>query len=98
MTIYNLVKQLLEDLPTLRDNDKLLIWKVWYQIGLVGEDGITLFNYMKAPSTESIRRCRQKIQEVHEELRGLNYTKRQKLAKEEGATFIYREPVQENLI
>jgi hypothetical protein len=40
-------------------------------------DFLKLFSQGKLPHTESIRRCRQKLQEENPELRGLNYVQRQ---------------------
>jgi len=102
MKIYDLVKNLLTDNPDLRDSDKKLIWRVWYEMGLVDNYRfITKDNFMKAPSTETIRRCRQKIQETHPELQSSKWIKaqREKIAEQKG-TYIYREEVteQKNLI
>jgi len=75
MKIYDLVKQLLTDDPELRDNDKRLIWAVWDKERLIEWDEvrgsvISKFHFLYGSSTESIRRCRQKIQEHYPELRG----------------------------
>lgn len=92
MKLYTLIKQLLIDYPELRDSDKKLIWYVWIENGNAHYEHITKNDFMEAPSTESIRRCRQKIQEQHEELRGTPKVRkaREEKAKEKG-TFIYRE-------
>lgn len=72
MSTYDLVKELLEKHPKLRDSDNLLMWTVWHRLGLTsGDKGnyyITMKNFAKAPSTETIRRSRQKVQENHPEL------------------------------
>ena len=96
--IYDLVKELLTDYPELRDSDKKLIWKVWFNLGLVVFGDQPMFirfdNFMKAPSTESIRRCRQKIQEHFPELRGSKAVQKARAEKaEENGTFIFRETI-----
>ena len=97
MKIYDLVKQLLTDYPELRDSDKKLIWEVWDQLELVDEFGfqhITYDNFMKAPSTESIRRARQLIQARHPELQATKRVRSYRHQKEESkGTFAYREEV-----
>lgn len=50
---------------------------------------------MEAPSVETIRRTRQKIQETHKALRSSQTVQETKneIARQKG-TFIYREPIQ----
>lgn len=96
MKIYDLVKMLLERYPELRGNDKLLIWNVWGHKGyLINTDtgtGINKDFFMIATSTESIRRCRQKIQEKHPELRADKFIQdRRKEIENQRGTHIYRE-------
>lgn len=94
--IYDLIFSLLTDNPELRNSDKKLIWKVWKELELVDNSYQAIYEwmFMKAPSTESIRRCRQKIQEIHPELRGTEKVReaRQSIADQRG-THIYREEV-----
>jgi hypothetical protein len=84
-TTKELVKNLLIQFPKLRDNDNKLIIKTWSKEAsikkLTDKDLIKLFNDGKLSSAESIRRCRQKLQADHEELRGDNYELRHKIAK-----------------
>jgi hypothetical protein len=97
--LYLLVKQLLTEQPELRDSDKKLIWKVWKKLGLLsywsaGEQ-IDYGDFLTAPSTETIRRCRQSIQEHCPGLRSSKKVQEAKDRKEATkSTFIYREPVQ----
>jgi len=95
MKIYDLVKQLLTNNPELRNSDKKLIWNVWKYLGLIDFDGwITEESFMKAPSCESIRRCRQKIQEHHPELQASEEVKKLRKKKQDSkSTFVYREEV-----
>lgn len=72
-----LVRQLLEQYPQTRDNDNLLLSLIWR-----GESN--LFNFYsrlesgKLTPAETIRRCRQRLQLDHPELRGTMYELRQK--------------------
>lgn len=83
--IAHTVKKLLIDYPACKDNDNLLILKVWAeQEPLLREktysfrDFADKFMIGKYPSTESIRRSRQKLQEEFPNLRGTSYKERQK--------------------
>jgi len=90
---YDLVKKLLTDYAEFRDSDKKLIWRVWEVTGFIDIDSVmTKLAFMEAPSTETIRRCRQKIQELHPELQSSKWIKKQRdqIAEQRG-TFIYRE-------
>ena len=98
---YDLIKELLTDYPELRDSDKKLMWRVWNELGFILRDGrewipdfINKDDFMKAPSTETIRRCRQKIQELHPELRSSKEVQKMKDKKEASkSTFVYRDEV-----
>lgn len=74
-----------------RDNDQLLIASIWSTE--LKRDGFkpserTAFELLerlannKLPNPESIRRCRQKLQELRPELRGKKYKQRKILAEE----------------
>jgi len=100
MKVYDKVKQLLADFPELRDSDKKLMFAVWKDQGVVtdfgyGELGMTNRNFFsKAIEPETIRRCRQKVQELNEELRGTYYKSGLRKDKEETkGTFIYQEEI-----
>lgn len=99
---YDLVKTLLEDNPELRDSDKKLIWAVWEDLnltekeefGIMNNDTIRFDSFMDAPSTETIRRCRQSIQEHNPELRGSKWVQKARAEKaEQKGSFVYREEV-----
>lgn len=79
-TIINLLKKA----PHLRDDDKRLISNVLWMSCPKNLDKRQIFEWLasEAPSTESIRRTRQKLQELMPELRGKMYSKRQERAKE----------------
>lgn len=81
-----IVKELLEKEPELRDNDNRLIANVWAlqmkKPSLAKMCAVDLMRmiaggFFKAP--ESITRCRRKIQEECEELRGKRYKERKQL-------------------
>lgn len=79
-TIDKVLKQLNEDART-RDNDNLLIASIWFY-EMERSDNISALDFLKSfavgkfTSAESIRRCRQKLQEDYPGLRGKSYTKR----------------------
>mgnify|MGYP001615472416 CR=1 FL=1 len=106
--IYDLIKELLTDYPELRDSDRKLIWTVWSKIGLLNDTKLwengklhvyagTSINYqafVNSPSTETIRRCRQKIQELHPELQSSKWIRKQRQAiEDQRGTHIYREEI-----
>lgn len=98
MKLYTVVKDLLEKYPPLRDSDRHLIWCVWGLSGSLNTSSdpmltsISKRSFMTATSPESIRRCRQKIQETHPELRSSKEAQQEKdlLANQKG-THVYRE-------
>lgn len=86
--IKPLVEKLLQEFPLTRDNDNLLLLKVWaeqdstlrmnksfsdFSVGMIAG------KYMKF---ESISRARRKVQEETPELRGKYYKDRKELAEE----------------
>jgi hypothetical protein len=77
----DLVKFILERSPESRDNDNILLWIVWKKEYPIIEKDVEAFKMLfitkKLPSMESITRARRKLQELHPELRGLKYDKRQ---------------------
>lgn len=85
------VEKILAKFPNCRDDDRALIGNVWQEeyLEMLGSDAymngtvnrrevIADFVRKKLTAPESIRRTRQKIQELQPLLRGRNYTKRQK--------------------
>jgi len=74
-----------------RDNDQLLIASIWStemkRAGFQPRERtayelLDLLANNKLPNPESIRRCRQKLQELKPELRGKKYKQRKVLAEE----------------
>ena len=83
------VEQLLIHQPELRDNDNRLIAVFWaYEIGIGRLDKISASDLLGKISRgvltagDVITRARRKLQEHDEGLRGKNYGKRKKMAKE----------------
>ena len=77
-TIKGMVKALLIKKPELRDNDSALIATVWwYQSQDISDktEFLRRFANKKYTNPESIRRCRQKLQELNPDLRGDNWNK-----------------------
>ena len=86
--IKPLVEKLLQEFPLTRDNDNLLLLKVWAEqdntlrMNKLFSDfsvGMIAGKYMKF---ESISRARRKVQEENPELRGRYYKDRKELAEE----------------
>jgi hypothetical protein len=80
---YDKVKWFLENRPNTRDSDLRLIAEWWRnecnKQGLDKEDFLDDFAQGKYTKPESIRRCRQKVQEDCPNLRGKTYKKRKQL-------------------
>lgn len=102
MKIYDLVKKILEKDQQARNSDKECIWQVYKSVGAVKDvewfgtrEAITKDQFLsgKLPSFETIRRSRQKIQELHPELQATSESVRvrRKQKEEQKGTFIYRE-------
>ena len=69
------VTRLLTVKSDLRDNDRRLTCNIWWKSVsnpelLMFEDFIKLYIDGKVPESDSITRCRRKVQEENEELRG----------------------------
>jgi len=86
--IKPVVKELLKEFPLTRDNDNLLLLKVWAEqdntlrMDKLFSDfsvGMIAGKYMKF---ESVSRARRKVQEENPELRGKYYKDRKELAEE----------------
>lgn len=95
--IYDLVLELLEDHSDTRNSDKKLIWRAWEKLGYV-EQGYSLQyeDFMRAPSCESLRRCRQKIQELNPELQATRRVRAErKHIENQKGTFVFRKTVTE---
>ena len=86
LSIKDIVKDLLTNVPSLRDNDNRLILNVWSMQDSNLKNATISFRYFTkqfiqgdlAPA-ESIRRVRQALQEEFPELRGKLYAERHKL-------------------
>lgn len=85
--LYDRILSILKERPDLRDSDSRLITYVWYvESGWFGHDVKTMsaFEFLnllrtdKLTSSESIRRCRQKVQEQNADTRGQKYKERHK--------------------
>lgn len=96
---YDLIKELLTDYPELRDSDRKLQWEVWDHEGFTDSGVlITKSSYMKATDPETIRRTRQKLQQLHPELGSNEKVRkfRKSIADQKG-THIFREVIKEQL-
>jgi len=89
MKCKDIVKDLLIKSPKLRDDDMRLMANIWLQeIGgtaiayqMNGYEMLSKIATGMVTSPESIRRCRQKIQELYPDLRGKSYYARHKAAE-----------------
>lgn len=91
--IYNLTEKveiLLTKFPTLRDDDKLLVTKMWdielRKINLNPSEVpvsmfLKLYQQGELSNAELIGRARRKVQETNVELRGVNWINRHKEAE-----------------
>lgn len=98
MKIYDKVKQVLIEDEQARNSDKYLYWALLKKVGLIPpwETGLTYERWMRAPSFETVRRTRQKLQETEPEKYGATSTKVKKARRQKQdtkGTFIYREEV-----
>lgn len=88
-SVKETVYWLLTDYPETRDNDRLLMCKVWAEQNAMLRMGSHSFvgfaeDFIlgKYADPESIRRARQLLQEQHPSLRGKSYKERHKEAEE----------------
>lgn len=81
ISINNLVKIILIEIPETRDCDSLLIHYVWkHELKFHDEqDVLQLLKEKKLHNADSITRARRKLQEKREELRGNKWQSRHKL-------------------
>jgi hypothetical protein len=82
--IKEMVYDLLVRFPHLRDSDEKLCANIWYAKAArcaTAMDFLQMYANGEIPNSESITRCRRKIQEENESLRGELYRERQ--AKQE---------------
>ena len=77
------VRALLIEKPWLRNNDNMLLVHIWESelkekgFGYQNDMFLSLYGKGELSNAESIRRCRQKLQQENPELRGGNYKGRQ---------------------
>ncbi len=87
MKLIEKVMHILNEDERTRDNDNLLIAKIWYSESKHTDvvEFLKAFSAGNLTSPESIRRCRQKLQEETPGLRGKKWTQRHNVNHE----FIY---------
>ena len=83
--ILEMVRRILQKHPQSQDSDNDLLARIWYSeflsYGVVKETATTFCKLLvegKLSNPESIRRTRQRIQQIHPLLRGYTYNDRQK--------------------
>ncbi|MFA5763105.1 MAG: hypothetical protein WC931_05985 [Bacilli bacterium] len=102
MKTYDLVKKVLQNNEQARNSDKECIWQVYKKIGVIKDvdwfgsrEAIIKENFLsgKLPSFETIRRSRQKIQELHPELQATSSSvrARRKQLQDQKGTHIFRD-------
>lgn len=85
LTIHQMVEAIMKEYPGTRDNDRELIQTLYgkyYGVDYYKPWGAVIRD-KNLPSFESIRRCRQKLQEQNEELRGSKASEEARLNKQE---------------
>ena len=85
ITIHKMVENILRQYPGTRDDDRELIQTLYgkyYGVDYYKPWGAVIKD-KNLPSFESIRRCRQKLQEKNEELRGSKESEEARLDKQE---------------
>jgi len=69
--VYDVLKEMLVNKPELRNSDKKLAWEFWSKQGAIKNGFLSKEDFLSgAENYETIRRCRQKIQETYPELVG----------------------------
>ena len=84
-TIQQMVEDILRQYPGTRSDDRELIQTLYgkyYGVDYYKPFGAVIRD-KNLPSFESIRRCRQRCQELNEDLRGTKKTEQARLAKQE---------------
>jgi hypothetical protein len=101
MKTYDLVYALLKQKPELRNSDKKLLWEVWKYQGYIIQGSsfeyLPYLTFMKKniPHFETVRRSRQKIQELHPELQASPHVAQARRDKQvQKGTWIFREETQ----
>lgn len=91
--VYDKVKILLENNPSLRDSDKKLMWTFWMNEHKASLGYMDYDDFMTATLPENIRRARQMVGNDFPQLQAINETVRKlrRLKALEKGTFIYRE-------
>lgn len=86
-SLIKLVRVILAESEELRDNDAKLVTELWRK-QISANPEITTYSHFfqlyengKVYSSDTITRCRRKLQEEHEELRGTSYEARQRFSK-----------------
>ena len=103
LSIKEKVLELLTKYPHLRDSDEKLCANIWFSktpSGISATDFLALYAKGELPSSESITRCRRKIQEENPSLRGSLYKERQdkqEVIKEELGYFTNKNDIQLSL-
>lgn len=85
LTLESMIRPVLENKPETRDSDKELaitIWNTYYGINPWAPI-CEVFRNECIPSIESIGRCRRKIQEKDETLRGTKYKEKIRMEQQE---------------
>lgn len=80
--MQDMVTYLLEKYPKTRDDDRLLIGAVYacfYNVDVANATFKEVLLNDRLPNFETIRRCRQKIQEQNEDLRGTKAKEKKRL-------------------
>lgn len=95
MKTYNLIVKLLQENIELRNDDRLLFWKIWEIEGSVKNDCMYYSDFKNASNPETLRRCRQLVQADHPELGPTETVKGMRKKKQlEKGTFPYHDRIE----
>lgn len=94
MKLYDLVKDILEAREDCRNSDKVLLWAVWEKLGIVFAGYLSSDQFLKAPTPETITRCRRKIQAYYPHLASSKEVQAYKEEKQAtGGNFVFQEKI-----
>jgi hypothetical protein len=97
MNLYLKIKDTLTEDKKYRNSDKELFWRLWIDEGSVVNGCMTKELFMKATSSETLRRTRQKVVENHKDLEAdPSVLERRKGVEKTGGNFVFNNSKKEH--
>jgi len=59
--LYKIIRELVDEFPTLRQDEQRLVWCVWVKLGYATEYIMNYSGYMNAPSDSTILRIKRRL-------------------------------------